>query len=238
MPLSGPGQRFPLALWRWSSKIPCEQRAEVHYTPTSSRPHFVSRETEEYKNSKKVETTFHSVHPQHMNSFLKHSSSKVKMNRVQNFPAAAKILPVPKRDSLVWFTFHDSSSILGPSVILSKSKDSWLLPGSRLSILVAHTHLLSATEDHLHWVVVHSLHSCYLFGLKKKKKCSYVKKRPPGTEGWEWTVTRGGRPSETELTLCLATTRCQQLIWFQFFSKGEGNPWWREWQPLADISFF
>lgn len=58
------------------------------------------------------------------------------------------------------------------------------------------------------------------------------------SDAGEFIVIWGINPSKTEFTLCLATTRCQQLIWFQFPSKGKDNPRGREWQPLADFSFF
>lgn len=155
MPLSSPEQRFHLALWRWSSKNFCEQRSEVHFSTTSSWPHFVSRERQKGPRIQNtLETTFHPVTPTHREFFLKYLSSREKVNRVEKFPAATKTLPVPKRDSPVSFTFHDSSSRLGPSLILSKSKESRLLQGSRFFILVAHTHLVSAMGDCFHWVLV------------------------------------------------------------------------------------
>ena len=67
-----------------------------------------------------------------------------------------------------------------------------------------------------------SLHLCFPFGYKNiLSSRGGLQKLVAG----EFIVIWGGSPPKTELTLCLVTTRCQQLIWFQFFSKGKDNPW-------------
>lgn len=67
-----------------------------------------------------------------------------------------------------------------------------------------------------------SLHSHFPFGYKN------VRLSRGGLQelkAGEFSVTWGGKPSKAEFTLCLATTRCQQLIWFQFPSRErEGGP--------------
>lgn len=144
--------KIPLALWRWSSKNFCGQRSEVHYAPTSSWSRLVEwrdRRVEEFRMPwKPLCTLWPPTNGELLKTLERQRESEQSKNKI---PAATKTLPVTQRDSPVLFTFHDSANMSRPSLILFKSKESWMLQGSRLFILVANTHLLSAMGDCCLW---------------------------------------------------------------------------------------
>lgn len=126
-------------------------------------------------------------------------------------------VPVTKREChSPSLTSPDSSGMLGP--IRVQSEESWMPPGKLMSYSSC-PH--SSSQCHgKSFPLLLSLHSRFPFGYKNVR---HSRLGLGELKAGVLSVTWGENPSKAEFTLCLATTRCQQLIWFQFPKQRKGR---------------
>lgn len=156
--------------------------------------------------------------PKLRESFLKWLSGKEQLNWGEFFFSCNnnKTYPEPKGSprchspSLTHQVCWDQS--------VSNPRSPGCLQGSWCLTLVAHTPLLSAMGNCLPCFLV-----CILAFPLDTKNIRHSRGGLRELKAGEFSVTWGGNPSKAEFTLCLATTRCQQLIWFQFPKQSKGR---------------
>lgn len=197
-------QTFHLVLWRRRPKNLGEQSSEVH----SSYFHQLLDALNEWRDRRleefgMLQKSLSTLCPQTNESFLEYLSGKGGRkisSGSKTITGPQKGLPLCCSPSLAHQVCWDKAEPCG------KSKESWM-PREAETPFWPPTPIFSV----LGGLFPLRLSLCSRFPCGHKNVLR-ARSGLQESEAGEFVVTGGRRPSETELTLCLVTTRCQQLI--------------------------